>query len=37
MLVDVAARRIYTIANVKDSETTLQMATIEIRDNWDFI
>lgn len=33
MLVDVAARRIYTIVDVKDSETTLQMATIEIRDN----
>jgi hypothetical protein len=37
MLVDVAARRIYTIADVKNSELGLQMATIEIRDNWNLI
>jgi len=37
MLVDVAARRIYTITDVKDSENTLLMATIEIRDNRDLI
>jgi len=37
MPVDVAARRIYTIPDIKDSEAALQMTTFEIRDNWDFI
>lgn len=37
MLVDVAARRIYTLADVKNCESALQMATIEISDNWDLI
>lgn len=37
MLIDVAARRIYSLADVKSCEHTLNLATIEIRDNWDLI
>jgi hypothetical protein len=37
MLIDVAARRIYTLADVKSGEPALNQATIEIRDNWDHI
>jgi len=37
MLIDVAARRIYTVADVKESEISLNLATIEIRDNWELI
>ncbi|HTE01960.1 MAG TPA: hypothetical protein VK668_21875 [Mucilaginibacter sp.] len=37
MLVDVAARRIYTLADVKDGGPAFHVATIEIRDNWDLI
>lgn len=37
MLIDVAARRIYTLADVNNGEPAVQIATTEIRDNWDLI
>lgn len=37
ILVDVAAWRLYSVADVADTEVVMNKATIEIRDSWDLI